>query len=292
MSSFVQAISHSSSSIEWLNSTRSARVMHVFESVCNLINPEGKVLSIVTPQIGNGPMNLVIPEIDFTKDMEAATSVNILDSVIAIGNTSISTEKSKPWQPIPDWPKLQKTPKLLRKYVVIIWKILSEEAPDESFALLSQNKFFKGNMQGNLQRSAKSIQHNISIALITNNMSRLAKESSFLAGLGNGLTPAGDDYIMGMMHALWALLPSEETKEICADIATQSARRTTPLSASWLFAAANGEAGEMWHELFEAIATNKEEAMIDSTQKILSTGHTSGADALGGFYSTILNLQL
>jgi hypothetical protein len=41
-----------------LANTRYPRILHVFDRACNLINERREVLSIVTPQIGNGPFNL------------------------------------------------------------------------------------------------------------------------------------------------------------------------------------------------------------------------------------------
>jgi hypothetical protein len=104
-----------------------------------------------------------------------------------------------------------------------------------------------------------------------------------LAGLGSGLTPAGDDFLMGVMHALWALLPSQTANHVANEISGASAPRTTSLSAAWLRAAARGEAGERWHDLFDAISNGEGDKVLSAASRILPTGHSSGADALGGF---------
>jgi hypothetical protein len=38
----------------WLKDSRHPRILHIFDSACNLINESREVLSIVTPQIGRG----------------------------------------------------------------------------------------------------------------------------------------------------------------------------------------------------------------------------------------------
>ncbi|NJN55086.1 MAG: DUF2877 domain-containing protein [Anaerolineae bacterium] len=57
---------------------------------------------------------------------------------------------------------------------------------------------------------------------------------------------------------------------------------TTTLSAAWLKAAGRGEAGIAWHELGERLSVNGDRWQATVT-RILATGHSSGADALGGF---------
>jgi hypothetical protein len=59
--------------------------------------------------------------------------------------------------------------------------------------------------------------------------------------------------------------------------------RTSPLSAAWLKAGANGEAGEYWHRMFDAWSAGQTVALDESIRNILASGHTSGADALAGF---------
>ncbi len=67
-------------------------------------------------------------------------------------------------------------------------------------------------------------------------------------GLGAGLTPSGDDLILGLILALARCGPSlgapVDPAALAAEINPIAARRTTALSASLLAAAANGQADE------------------------------------------------
>lgn len=105
-----------------------------------------------------------------------------------------------------------------------------------------------------------------------------------LAGLGIGATPAGDDWLVGGMLALWSRLPDAEAKSLGERIAETAAPRTTPLSAAWLYAAARGECHEDWHALLDSIHTGDEAAIQAATATLIRHGHTSGADALTGFF--------
>jgi hypothetical protein len=102
-----------------------------------------------------------------------------------------------------------------------------------------------------------------------------------LAGLGEGSTPAGDDYLMGVLHALWAAdLPA---RAWAGDLVAACAGRTTAASAAWLEAAARGKAGQRWVDLLAALAAGDPEATRDAARAVRSLGHTSGAFSLRGF---------
>jgi hypothetical protein len=104
-----------------------------------------------------------------------------------------------------------------------------------------------------------------------------------LAGLGIGLTPSGDDFILGAIYATWIIHPLEIASKLAEEITSIAAPLTTSLSAAWLKSAGKGEMGILWHELFEALLSADPAQIQGSMDKILAIGETSGADALAGF---------
>ena len=104
-----------------------------------------------------------------------------------------------------------------------------------------------------------------------------------LAGLGGGLTPAGDDFIVGVLLATWAGLYGSGAEALCQPIVAAAAPLTTTLSAAYLRAAARGECMAQWHAFFEALLRSEAQAMRAAIRALMATGHTSGADALAGF---------
>lgn len=91
----------------WLANSHHPRVLHVFDRACNLINERGEVVSIVTPQIGNGPFNLVV-ETDFlfVEHLSIKLAVSVSSNHLALGNLNIFTAKATLWNPRPDWETL------------------------------------------------------------------------------------------------------------------------------------------------------------------------------------------
>ncbi|HSM71828.1 MAG TPA: DUF2877 domain-containing protein, partial [Anaerolineales bacterium] len=108
-----------------------------------------------------------------------------------------------------------------------------------------------------------------------------------LAGLGVGLTPAGDDFIMGALYAAWIIHPREVAGELAEEIVKTAVPLTTSLSGAWIMSAGRGEAGQLWHEFFDALMDGDESTVQLRMENILAVGETSGADALAGFLSTV-----
>ena len=101
-----------------------------------------------------------------------------------------------------------------------------------------------------------------------------------LLGAGGGLTPSGDDCLVGILVALHALGEFGAAASVASLVARHAPHRTTRLSAAHLAAACAGEAIEPVHGAIEAIATGASpEPALDSLE---SFGHGSGFDALAG----------
>ena len=118
-------------------------------------------------------------------------------------------------------------------------------------------------------------------------LERLQEGAAGLAGLGGGLTPAGDDFLAGALLGIWLAHPAPEP--LCRAMVKVAAPRTTTLSAAFLRAAARGECSAAWHELLAALREGRQGEISRALHEILSYGATSGADTLAGFLYLILH---
>jgi hypothetical protein len=159
---------------------------------------------------------------------------------------------------------------------------------DEISSQLSKLQITNYLKQGGLQFFTSPI-FSLSLALVNADIPAAIEITSKLAGLGVGLTPAGDDFIMGALYAAWIIHPPEIARVLAHEIAESAVGLTTSLSAAWIRSAGRGEAGQLWHELFEVLITRVESDIQRSVGQILSVGETSGADALVGFTSVFAN---
>ncbi len=123
--------------------------------------------------------------------------------------------------------------------------------------------------------------------LRTGQENEIVRGTELLAGLGVGLTPAGDDFLLGFMARIWldpVLLPPDwSASDLCQRIARTAGPRTTRLSRTWLEYAARGQFAEPWHDLVSALAADDTNAIHTTANRILNTGATSGRDAMAGF---------
>ena len=111
--------------------------------------------------------------------------------------------------------------------------------------------------------------------------------SAKLVGLGEGSTPAGDDYLVGVLHALAPSDGEGAGQSLLAALAVIGDGRTTAASAAWLAAAARGEASPVWRALLDALASGDEPEVRRAARAVRGTGHTSGAFSLRGFLDTL-----
>jgi hypothetical protein len=263
---FMNALSLASAVNDWLENSPQPRILHVFDRACNLVNECGEVLCIVTPQIGNGPFNLVIEEdFPFSNYLHEQSSISINGDQLYIGDLTIHTIGANLWSPRPDWEWLYTSKdNLLTQLTLLPNKNLKPLLPVSMLSTLTAS---------------------IAVADIHSSLAAAQK----LAGLGIGLTPSGDDFIMGALYAAWIIHPFDIATDMAKEIARAAAPLTTSLSAAWLKAAGMGEAGILWHEFFEAL-TGADTVRIQTTMdKILAVGETSGADALAGFIGTFIS---
>jgi hypothetical protein len=118
-------------------------------------------------------------------------------------------------------------------------------------------------------------------AIETANPERCFRGAQLAAGVGIGLTPAGDDFMMGVLLALW--LELDEALDYILAIIDGAKGRTNLLSMALLRAAARGEASLAWHALIKAFIDDDPARILTAAKSVLDAGHTSGADALFGF---------
>ncbi len=292
----INALSLAPAARDWLANSRHPRILHIFDHACNLINERRETLSLVTRQIGNGPFNLVIEDdVLFSDCLNARLPISIRANQLHLGDLTVNTFNAKLWPSRPDWKRLH------AKRDLIFGRLKSclGSGKPNKFESLRRAEALRCIEQAALARTGEILpitvanyQLSITQSPIPNSLvSALANAevpSSLtaargLAGLGQGLTPAGDDFILGAVLAAWIIHPEDVASVLAKEITEAAAPLTTSLSAAWLRAAGKGEAGILWHQFFAALISVDRLAVQKSMKSLLAVGHTSGADAFAGF---------
>lgn len=117
----------------------------------------------------------------------------------------------------------------------------------------------------------------------------LAAEASIkpLIGLGSGLTPSGDDLLLGFLAGLWCGVWNKRERMHflgnLGDAVIRLSRGTNDISRAYLSHAARGQVSSRLADLAGAICRGENSdrlpALVESAMRI---GHTSGMDAVTG----------
>ena len=262
----ISALSLALAVTDWLANSRHPRILHIFDQACNLVNEHREVLSVVTPQIGNGPFNLVIENNAlFSEHLSLQSSVSFSTTQLDLGDLTIHIVDAKLWNPRPDWEVLH-------------------AKRDEILSRLTR-------LPTTNYQFSNSLVAGLSTALANADIPSSLTAAQKLAGLGQGLTPSSDDFILGAVLAAWIIHPPEIASVLAREITNIAAPLTTSLSAAWLRSAGKGEAGILWHEFFESLPVGNTSDIQLQITKLLSVGETSGADALSGFFGVISSFK-
>jgi hypothetical protein len=111
-----------------------------------------------------------------------------------------------------------------------------------------------------------------------------------LIGLGIGLTPSGDDYLVGLMAGLEAT-DHAARPALAAAIAKHAPARTTAVGAAALDHATRGAYSERLHDVLVALAgddrVNRVDDLARPIARAMAYGATSGGDTLVGLFGAL-----
>ena len=269
-------------------------VLQVHAEACNLGDRSDQVVALVTPAVGAGPFSIVVElpkgSRGFTAYLAAGDSGEQRAGSLKVGSLSVRLGGAQAWQPRPAWQALRASGSLPR-WLDELAALLASQAPPGSLAdgldgMLGE-RVLGGATEGDLGKMAlaRAVEAGTMLARGIANVDLTASSEAAgeLAGLGAGLTPAGDDFLMGAMLALWSSADPSQARRICRALLDAAGPKTNRLSRAWMRAAADGEAAEAWHGLVQAVIQDEREAVRRAGQRIIRQGHTSGADALTGY---------
>lgn len=251
----------------WLRNTRQATVHAAFAQAANFVNDQGDWLSLTVPAVGVGPFGAIVPlaQGDWRDWLRPGMPAFIHQQTLSAGNLSVQFGAAALWDPRPDWERVS------RSAPAAFWMDMAARLPP--FSLYHQP--YAARVQAALAE--------LDAGLRAGQVSRCARAAGQLGGLGPGLTPAGDDFLLGVMIALRLGWPAGDAQAFSMAMVDTVCPRTSALSAAWLKAAAAGEVADHWHDLLRVMVAGDKEQMPAALQAVLSLGASSGADALAGF---------
>jgi Protein of unknown function (DUF2877) len=120
-------------------------------------------------------------------------------------------------------------------------------------------------------------------AIRTRDLAAAERAIGHLIGLGEGKTPAGDDYLVGVCAALWSCADTRAFAAALRPALVALAAGTSELSRLYLQEAAGGEVSERLGDVAAGIcAGGSDDVVGNAVAKALSVGHSSGAAGVFG----------
>jgi hypothetical protein len=255
------------------------RVLSVHRVVCNLIDDGRDVITLLGPAVGQGPFSITLePAFD---GLAAGDPAHADAAQLVVGGLTVMLDGAATWEPRPEWPRLRPA----RERIAAGFHAFDGWASSAIWGGLAHitgaDQYSEGKpaFMARLARGKEAYSRLIVEGLGESNREALVQGARLLAGLGPGGTPSGDDFLVGVMAAIW-LLGAEADAPAIAEMA---APRTSALSAAFLRAAGQGEFIALWHALLEALAAGDLGRVEEAAMRLESYGASSGADALDGF---------
>jgi len=176
------------------------RVLSSFPTACNLADEAGRVVSLVTTEVGDGPLNVVVDRGDPFAGIEAGTVARIdRDRAIVSDGLAVDLTEAVAWSPVVTWGESTAVA------MATLWDCVQERATSESLLTFWVPAIRSlGGVRMAFQEMARDTAERLLLALCQGDRASITAYATVLAGLGPGATPAGDDFLVGLMADLRA----------------------------------------------------------------------------------------
>jgi hypothetical protein len=274
--------------LEFCRSISLANVEAVFER-CFYLRSGDKFICIGEPEIGNGPLTLIgnLGLSDF--DLQPGRSATICERHITIGGSvCLKLDQTDSWRS-PGWPICSSPARLIDTCGALAQRTATD-APREGLARHVFGVPETSSRQPPLARIARpriAIFERWLLGVLGNNVIQTMASGEAvqgLIGLGPGLTPSGDDFLVGALALLDAIGERHSCKSLARAIMDALPGSTAPLSACFLRAAAAGHVGEALHCAVSSVIMGDVDSAVAAADKI---GHSSGWDMMAGIMTTL-----
>lgn len=282
----VRALSIASPAEQLLRANAEWRVVQLFDRSINLATASGGFISVNAAGIDPAPFSILVESNvqDAPSYRQVFANGDQLQTVtvgcreLQIGRVHIDLRAAREWNPL--LPKGQLVNVTVYADIGRVVTLLDQFAPQDSLPVECGRKG-----DSKIGAQVRLAWGKMRQALVQDAPAEGRQGAFLAAGVGIGLTPSGDDFLVGVMLALW--LAMKDPEPYIDSLIAGATGRTGQLSMALLKSAARGEAGQAWHHLVEALIRSDSSMLESSVHSLMSAGHTSGTDALFGFVVTL-----
>ncbi|MEW5987165.1 MAG: DUF2877 domain-containing protein [Chloroflexota bacterium] len=256
-------------------------VHSVFTHACNLRLGGGRLVTLLTEDQSDLPqgIRLATPAgFSFgSLGLQSGQVVKSRDGVLTFAGSALMIDlgTAQPWQVDLTQRPVDLGDPAVRRAFQEVWQQWSTCRPPEG-ELVVQLQGRIGELLTTLQEAAGRYDR-----------AQAQQAAAGLIGLGAGLTPSGDDVLVGFLAGLWATAADRPGRRVFLEAFAATivalAERTNEISRSFLWNAARGEFSSALANLVQAIAYGADSPMVEqTTAAALRVGHRSGRDSVAG----------
>ena len=246
----------------WRREGFAGAVHSVFDRVVNLVDASGHLASLAVRSLDSAPNTLLVDAASFGRPaLRSGMSARARDAVLTIDEArfAVCFEHAAPWRAqLPDY-------------------------PDDDAQLLANLAAVRAQPQGDCPDVLEPLARAICDALRHDDVDRARAQGRALLGLGPGLTPSGDDFLVGLFAVLnLANSPCHGLRRACDGILAVAHARTNAISIAALREAARGRVRDSIQALLRELVGGRPPQLYRALARVLAIGATSGRDMVAG----------
>ena len=262
----------------------------IFKNTINIL-VDGHIFSIHKKTLPLTPLSLQINDYKnsfFKMDILSGNKVLFYQDKLLINKYCFSLKSAELWNG-----KLKCGPididSILMELIIKIFKIYGKSSGIGDFLLDRGKSFAKKSENFGIPMLYENKWMGRKLIFPLNNnldISEHIKTITSLLGVGPGLTPAGDDFILGFLSIIYIM--RQQKNRINAvfnefrDAILAGCGKTTDISKEYLYYGCQGVFGEVFHSLYQVIDDANKENIFSTAINLIKTGSTSGSDTLTG----------
>lgn len=252
-----------------------------FGRVLNL-SDGNRLVSIVDPEIGAGPVNVVLDD----RDRGTIDTLLVATGFLLLNDRRYEIDPTLLYDSsIED---LECNGPILKASLRFLSRLLVEESPAKSLAFLLDSRKLRCFRPGFETILANRIAEGANRLLAGD----AVYGAAMLKGCGFGLTPSGDDFVAGVLVAMNLLRVNGIDLGSTIEKVYSASRSENMLSGTFLRLAKEGRVTERTRALIAGLLSGDDEDVVRNGRELLLVGETSGADFAVGMLMTLENQHM
>lgn len=269
-----------------------AAVHSVFQSALNLrLNEESGLLTLIASGEGDLPQGIRVEthqSFSFEK-FEVGKPALYRDGILYLEDSSLTIHLSGARRWKCDLPALEFdiTNPAVSAAWKSVWEALNKRQRLKESEIVAEDLFRPNESRGTgISRKVGEAMRELLSATRKHELTEDSAVNS-LIGLGPGLTPSGDDLLVGYMAGLWCTVRdrSERAQFISSlgETISSLSHKTNDISRTYLHHAVHGQVSSRLANLAGAIGRGSDsEHLLDIAEAAMKIGHTSGMETVTG----------